>query len=75
MKFTASVKRKLGELFRDKDGLCVLQLENIDFELILNKPYTNSFQAGKILKVFCCDTKMNLFLRVEQVIKLLFMPA
>jgi len=43
MKFTASVKRKLEELFRDKDGLCVLQLENIDFELILNKPYTNSF--------------------------------
>jgi len=43
MKFTASVKQKLEKLFRDKGGICVLRLEDIDFELIANKPYTNSF--------------------------------
>lgn len=43
MKFKKSVKRKLEQLFRDKDGLCILRLEDIDLNTILNKPYTNTF--------------------------------
>ncbi len=43
MEFKKSVKLKMEQLFRDKDGLCILRLEDIDLNLILNKPYTNTF--------------------------------
>jgi len=39
----SSTRRRIEELFRDKEGLCVLRLEDIDFELIINRPYTNTF--------------------------------